>query len=175
LKIAKTCALWGALVLALTAGSASAHVVLESREAVAGSSYKAVLQVGHGCAGSPTKLLRVQIPDGVSGVKPQPKAGWKLATVKTKLNPPLDNGHGGKITEAVREVIWSGGKLLDEHYDTFVMQVRLPDQGGDVIYFPVVQECDKGANRWIEIPAAGKTLRDLKQPAAELKLLPKTR
>jgi len=173
MKRTRVFALLASLVPALLPATVDAHVTLEVREAVAGSYYTAGLQVGHGCSGSPTKSVRVQIPGGFSSVKPQPKAGWKLATVKAKLDTPLDNGHGGKITETVREVVWSGGRLLDEHFDVFVLRAKLPEKGGDVIYFPVVQECEKGVNRWIEIPAAGKSRRDLKQPAAELKLLPK--
>ena len=65
-------------VLCVT-GSAQAHVVLESKQAPAGSTYKAVLQVGHGCEGSPTKSIRVQIPEGVIAVKPMPKPGWELS------------------------------------------------------------------------------------------------
>ena len=36
-----------------------------------------------------------------------------INAVKAKLATPLDNGHGGKITETVREVIWTGGPLPD--------------------------------------------------------------
>jgi uncharacterized protein YcnI len=61
-------------VLCMT-GSATAHVVLESKQAPAGSTYKAVLQVGHGCEDSPTKSIRVQIPEGVIAVKPDAQAG----------------------------------------------------------------------------------------------------
>jgi uncharacterized protein YcnI len=38
----------------------------------------------------------------------------------------------------------------------------------------VVQECEKGVHRWIEIPAAGKTASDYKEPAPALKLVPGT-
>jgi uncharacterized protein YcnI len=37
----------------------------------------------------------------------------------------------------------------------------------------VVQECEKGVHRWIEIPAAGKSSSDYPEPAPALKLLPK--
>jgi periplasmic copper chaperone A len=37
----------------------------------------------------------------------------------------------------------------------------------------VVQECETGVNRWIEIPADGKSAHDLKEPAPGVKLLPK--
>ena len=40
-------------VLAAIASDARAHVTLEQQQAVAGSTYKAVLRVPHGCEGSP--------------------------------------------------------------------------------------------------------------------------
>ncbi len=64
----------------------AAHVTLESKEAPPNSSYKAVLRVGHGCEGKPTTAIRVQIPDGVIAVKPMPKPGWQLDTVKDKYD-----------------------------------------------------------------------------------------
>ena len=69
-------ALCGALLIAphLTA----AHVYLETAEAPANGTYKAVLRVPHGCDGKPTIGLRVQIPEGVIAVKPMPKPGWQL-------------------------------------------------------------------------------------------------
>ena len=63
---------------------------------------------------------------------------------------------GTKIAEAVTEVGWSGGKLPDPFYDEFVFIGAIGDdlKPGDTISFPVVQEWEKGVNRWIEIPAA---------------------
>ncbi|MDT8465965.1 DUF1775 domain-containing protein, partial [Alcaligenes nematophilus] len=66
----------------LFASSAVAHVSLQTKQAPVGSSYKAILSVPHGCKGSATTKIRVRIPEGVVGVKPQPKAGWTLETVK---------------------------------------------------------------------------------------------
>ncbi|MBP2291876.1 DUF1775 domain-containing protein [Azospirillum rugosum] len=70
----------GLLCLAAAAGTASAHVSLETREAPAGSYCKAVLRVPHGCGGAATTAVRIRLPEGVIGVKPMPKPGWKLAT-----------------------------------------------------------------------------------------------
>ena len=63
--------------------------------------------------------------------------------------------HGAKLTEGVKEVEWSGGKLPDDFYDEFVISTFLtgglkPDT---MLYFPVVQECEQGVSRWIDIPA----------------------
>src|ERR1700761_2559866 len=105
-----------AIAAAAVAAPVSAHVTLQGREAAVGASYKAVFVVPHGCAGSATTKLRVQIPDGVIDAKPMPKAGWTLETIKGKYANAVDF-HGGKLTEGVKEVVWSGGKLPDAFYD----------------------------------------------------------
>ena len=81
---------------------------------------------------------------------------------------------GTKLEEGVKEIIWSGGKLPDEFYDEFVFQGFLTDslKPGTTIYFPVVQECEQGIERWIEIPAEGKASDDYERPAPGLKLMP---
>ena len=146
-------------------GLAQAHVVLESKQAPASSTYKAVLQVGHGCEGSPTKSIRVQIPEGVIAVKPMPKPGWELTTKRGEYAQPYDY-YGEKLTEGVKEVAWTGGNLPDEWYDEFVLRVRLPDAApGTVVRFPVVQECVEGVHRWIEVPADGQDPDSLDEPA----------
>lgn len=160
-----------ALLLAF-AGPAGAHAVLSPPEAAADSYVKATIGVGHGCEGTPTLRLRVRIPDGIMGVKPMPKAGWELSIKREQLAQPVTEPHGRRITERVAEVTWSG-KLLDENFDEFVLQVRLPDKPGETLYFATVQECEKGVHRWIEIPAAGQARGDLREPAPALRLLPK--
>ncbi len=152
---------------------AAAHVTLENQEARVGNAYKAVLRVPHGCEGTATIAIRVKIPEGMIGVKPMPKPGWALVTVTGKYPKAYDLFHR-QLTEGVVEISWSGGKLSDEWYDEFVFQGYL---AGDLdiakpVYFPVVQECEKGAHRWIEIPASGKLPSDYPEPAPSLKLLP---
>lgn len=152
-------------------GIASAHVTLEQKEAAIGGGYKAVLRVPHGCDGAATTALRVRIPEQVIDVKPMPKAGWKLDVVKGKYPKPYEL-RGAKMTEGVTEVDWSGGKLPDAFYDEFVFTVVIGDtlEAGKMLYFPVVQECEKGVSRWIDIPAVGS---HSDTPAPGVKLLPK--
>lgn len=154
---------------------ALAHVTLETPAAPVGSTYKAVFRVPHGCDGSTTIKLRVQIPEGVIAVKPMPKPGWTLETVKGRYAAAYDY-YGTPTSEGVTEVVWSGGSLPDEFYDEFVLRAYLtadlkPDTG---LYFPVVQECETGVERWIEIPAEGEAADDYETPAPGLRLLPKT-
>jgi uncharacterized protein YcnI len=152
---------------------AAAHVTLESQEAKVNAPYKGILRVPHGCEKTATTSIRVRIPDGVIGVKPMPKAGWTLTTVTAKYPKPVKLYHS-ELTEGVAEISWAGGKLPDDWYDEFVFTGFLSGdlEAGKTLYFPVVQECEKGVHRWIEIPAAGQSRSDLPEPAPELKLLP---
>ena len=155
------------------ATAAHAHVTLEQREAAIGAGYRATFRVPHGCGNSPTVKVRVQIPEGVIGAKPMPKPGWQLDLIKGKYDKPYVMYHNS-LTEGLKEVSWSG-RLPDDYYDEFVVSVYLSDQlvPGRILYFPVVQECESGVHRWIEIPQEGKSPADYKEPAPGVKLLPK--
>jgi uncharacterized protein YcnI len=152
---------------------ASAHVTLETDEAKVNAPYKGVLRVPHGCEKTATTSIRVRIPEGVIGVKPMPKAGWTLTTVIAKYPKPVKLYHS-ELTEGVAEISWAGGKLPDAWYDEFVFTgfVSGDLQAGQMLYFPVVQECEKGVHRWIEIPEPGKTRSDYPEPAPQLRLVP---
>jgi uncharacterized protein YcnI len=116
----------------------------------------------------------VRIPDGVIAVKPMPKPGWTLTTNSGKYSKTYSFFHNAKLSEGVTEIAWSGGKLPDAWYDEFVFQGFLAGdlEAGKTLYFPVVQECEQGVHRWIEIPAAGKSGADYPEPAPALRLLP---
>jgi uncharacterized protein YcnI len=113
------------------------------------------------------------MPEGYLDVKPMPKPGWKLDVVRGKYPKPMSL-HGTAVNEGVTEVDWSGGNLPDAYYDEFVLTGFISEQApaGQTMYFPIVQECEKGVTRWIEIPA-GDGAREPAEPAAGLKLLPK--
>jgi uncharacterized protein YcnI len=150
----------------------AAHVTIDPQQGPANGYFRAAFRVPHGCKGSPTVRLRVRVPDGVVSVKPQVKPGWTIGITRTKLAVPLDDGHGGKITEVVSEVSWSGGRLDDAHFDEFGLVMRLPDRPEATLHFPVVQECAEGVHRWIEIPEAGRSAADYREPAPALRLVP---
>src|SRR3546814_7450547 len=98
--------------------NAAANITLETKQAPVESRYKAVLLVPHGCDGSATVKLRVRIPDGMVGVKPQPKPGWTLDIVKGDYDHAYKL-YGSKVTSGVKELSWTG-RLPDDEYDEFV-------------------------------------------------------
>jgi len=162
-------------IAGFAASPAGAHISLENRQAAIGGPYKAVFVVPHGCAGSATIKIRVQIPEGVIAVKPMPKAGWSLDVVNGTYAAQYDY-HGGKLSEGVKEVVWSGGKLPDHNYDEFVVSTFLTGglKPNSMLYFPVVQECEQGISRWIDIPDGNAAHGDdSKSPAPGVKLMPK--
>jgi len=153
--------------------AASAHPTFQVREAAVGASYKAIFSIPHGCDGSPTVKVRMQIPEGVIGVKPMPKPGWTVSTVRGPYARTYPYYHGQTLAAGVKEIVWSG-KLADDYFDEFVFAGFLADTlpAGTTLYFPLYQECEKGAYRWIEVPAPGQSSHSLAAPAPGLMLRP---
>ncbi len=157
----------------LSASTTFAHITLEQREAAVGGPLKLTFRVPHGCGDSPTVSIRVRIPDGVIAVKPMPKPGWQTGVVKGAYAKTYDYFHGAKLSEGVKEVSWSG-KLPDAFYDEFVVSGFIANDlaPGTKLYFPVVQQCEQGVHRWIEIPTSGQA-GELQEPAPAITLVPK--
>lgn len=160
--------------LAVMTGAVHAHTVLEYPIATAGQSYKATFKVGHGCGTSSTRQIVLDIPAGVQGAKPMPKAGWRLEVTREKLSQPYIS-HGRSITEDVTRISWTAKTAEDMlpsgHYDEFVLVGTLPTKPG-MVYWPVQQLCEQGRHDWTEMPKSGQKLHDLKSPAAELEIMP---
>lgn len=147
--------------LLATSGAARAHVTLDQPEATAGSVYKAVFKVGHGCGGgAATKEIVVTLPAGLRHAKPVPKAGWTLALKRDA------NGELSEVRWAARsEADW----LQDDWYDEFSLRAGLPAEPGE-LWFAVRQVCSEGEANWAERPTTDNPRP--RMPAARLKLLP---
>lgn len=162
-----------ALTSMLLCGSAFAHASLETPEAKVGAGYKAVVKIPHGCEGSATVEVSVEIPEGVIAVKPMPKPGWTLATVKGPYAREYAFYHGMKFSEGVRKITWRGGPLPDEYYDEFVLSTYIAGelQPGTKLAFPVSQRCEKGEIHWNEVAKEGEDPHSLAHPAPQLTLV----
>ena len=154
------------LALWTLAPLAEAHVVLAQKIAVVGSYYRAQFMVGHGCEGSATVSVQVDIPDGVPVARPQPKPGWTLSYETGPLAEPA-MVHGKPKTEGIRRVTWIGGPLPNEQYDEFGMMLFLAKPGR--LHFRVLQTCEKGSNDWSGVAEEGAPKPDF--PAATLEVL----
>jgi uncharacterized protein YcnI len=161
---------WISIIALLHLLHAQAHVVLSEPQAVAGSYHKASLRVGHGCNGSSTTALIVQVPVGFQGAKPQPKSGWTVTSRKARLSQPYQS-HGTTVTDDVVELRWTASSqahaLPDDQFDEFSFLSRLPEQAGPA-WIRVMQQCEVGQNAWMDIPAQGTSTRGMKTPAVLL-------
>jgi hypothetical protein len=165
---------FAAIAVIASHSSALAHITLATGETKAGTYYRAVFQVPHGCDGAATQSIRIQIPEGVIGVKPMPKAGWTLNVTRSAYAKSYQS-HGKSVTEGPKEVVWSGGSLSDDNYDEFVFTSFITDfPPGQAIYFPTVQTCAKGEVSWDQMAAAGENPHSLKSPAPMLRIVSDT-
>lgn len=146
---------------------AGAHTTVSPKQAPQDSYQRLALGVTHGCEGSPTVEVIINVPEAIMGAKPMPKAGWTVETEVRKLDKPYLS-HGKEIREDVRVIRWRG-RLLDAHYDEFVIMGRLWDQSGPVP-IPVTQLCESGRMDWNQLPD-GSGAR-LPYPAPVLELFP---
>ena len=127
-----------ALALLLAGAPVSARVVLSQSTFEAGQNYAAFFKVDDGCNGAATTALRVDIPSGVTVLQTPPKPGWSLSADK----------RNGEVTA----VTWRG-RLEAKSPDQFGLFLKLPSTAG-AVYFPALQQCEKGQIAWTDIPAS---------------------
>lgn len=143
----------------------NAHVSFVRRQVPQADTIDVTLRVPHGCKGSPTLRVRMRLPSVVQTVAPRAPAGWSLKT----------SGEG-----SAREIVWSG-RLSDRQTGEFAFAFSLAPtaKSGDLLFFPVVQECEVGVERWIDVGGkpsadapAGEAHDDATSPAPSIRLLP---
>lgn len=159
--------LGAATLLALgLAAPASAHVTITPSETAAGSYTVLTVSVAHGCEGSPTTEITIQMPDGINAVTPTRNPLWAVEKTIVPLDEPVTDAHGNELTERVGEVVYRADMPLPDGYrDSFELSLQLPQTPGETLVFPVVQTCEEGENPWVEVPAEGQDAEELERPA----------
>jgi uncharacterized protein YcnI len=167
-----------ALLMAI-AVPASAHVyVVETQVVGGGYGTDVTVRVPHGCEGAATTALEVQIPAGVTSVKPKLMAGWTIDIVSA---PPVlpsmapdasltDEQMDAMNAPIVSSISWSGGTLPDSEYADFQVRAVFPTTPGTVM-FPAIQHCGDTEVAWIEVPAAGQDPETLEHPAPSVTVI----
>ncbi|MBG9388798.1 copper chaperone PCu(A)C [Caenimonas sp. DR4.4] len=140
----------------MASDGALAHVSLQDSQAQAAQPYRAVFHVGHGCDGSPTKRIAVQVPAAFRGARPQPRPGWTLES------------KGGTVSWTAAADAAAG----DKERAQFVLEGMAPPKAG-AVWFKVLQTCEKGSMDWSQVPPEGTSAASLKTPAVLLTVLGK--
>lgn len=161
-----------ALVIAV-APAAQAHVTVGAPAATAGGYTVLTFRVPTESDTAHTVGVHVQLPidTPLLSVRVKPIAGWSAQLVETELPAPVDAPHGGTVTHAVTEIVWTatGEGLGPEEFGEFEASVGpLPDV--DVLFFPTVQTYSDGREvGWVEQAAEGV---EAQLPAPRLDVAP---
>jgi uncharacterized protein YcnI len=140
------------LALALLApAAAQAHVTLQPNEAPEGAYTVLDVRVPNESDSENTTKVAVQFPEGFGDVSFQAVPGWNVKVVHQKLKKPIQTDDG-PITEGVREVIFSGGKLPPGEFQDFPLSLQIPGKAGEELTFKAVQTYEKEVVRWIGAP-----------------------
>ena len=117
--------------LVLFSTTAEAHVALASGPALAARSQKITFSVGHGCEGSDTVRVRVEIPAGVTSVRPLFSDFGKPTVIKNGTTVTAV-----EWTKAAADVLDA-----DEAYYELTLRARVPDAAFTQLQFNVTQVC----------------------------------
>ena len=156
-----------AAITVMAVGPASAHVTVSPSTATAGDFTVLTVSVPHGCDGSATTKLAIQIPEQVMEVTPTRNPFWDQEAKMTKLDQPVTDDEGNKVTERVGSIVYTAKQPLPDHVrDSFELSFQIPpDAAGDTLRFPTIQTCEKGQTAWTEVPEAGQDPFALEHPA----------
>ena len=155
----------GAVVLGVAA-PASAHVTISASTTAAGAFTVLTMSVPHGCDGSATTEIVIQIPEEINAVTPTRNPLWEVDKEVEQLDPPVTDAHGNEITERVATVTYTARSPLPDGYrDAFELSVQLPESEGTTLLFPTIQTCEQGESAWIEVPEDGQDAEELELPA----------
>lgn len=159
-------------VVALLAGTgilvtpaiADAHVSVASGLGFANTTQEIAFGVGHGCAGADTYSVRIEIPAGVTSVRPERSDFGKVSVEKN-------------VAGDVTAVVWQkpDAELLEGDISYYKLTVRLkvPNQPFTTLYFPTHQTCKASdgtlsSTDWIGTPTSGAGV----EPAPALNIVP---
>lgn len=147
----------GALLAVAVPLTASAHVTVNSTSAAAGSYTVLTFAVAHGCEGSSTTAVTIDIPEEVTSVSPTINPSWDVSKVAADAAQPTVDGHGESATARTGQIVYAAkAPLLDGIRDTFELSVKLPENAaGETLSFPVLQTCEVGETRWDEVATEG--------------------
>ena len=160
-----------AIALSLAA-PAGAHVTATPSTAAAGAYTVVTFSVGHGCEGSPTTKIEIQVPESVLSVTPSRNPYYDVEKTIEKLDEPVADAHGNEVTERTASIVYTASTPLpDGERDAFELSFQLPDAEGETLSFPTIQTCQEGETGWTEVPADGQDAEELESPAPAFEIV----
>jgi uncharacterized protein YcnI len=153
--------LFAAAVL-LSPLAAQAHVSVASGPAFANTSQEITFGVGHGCEGSDTYSVKIDIPAGVTSVRAE-TSDFGRATVA--------RDGAGNVTSVTWQKPDSDLIEADDNYYKLTIRIKVPNQPFTTLFFPAHQTCKTAggeikSTEWTALPG------EQGEPAPALKIVP---
>jgi uncharacterized protein YcnI len=159
-----------AVAVLLLATPALAHITITPASAPAGSTNVLTFHVPNEEAHADTTRVDIQIPTAhpIALLLVKPVLGWRISVRTVTLPKPIVTDDG-QFTQAVSEVIWSGGKIPPGQFQDFAVSAdSLPD-GVSQLPFKSIQTYSNGdVVRWIDLQQPGQPEPDHPAPVLTL-------
>jgi periplasmic copper chaperone A len=149
---------------------ALAHITTTPDSAAAGSAAVLTFHVPDEEANAATTKLDIRIPTDhpIAQLLVKPVAGWTISVRTVTLAKPVVTDDG-QFTQAVSEVIWSGGRIQPGQFQDFTVSADPLPQGVSELAFKAIQTYSDGhVVRWIDLPQAGQPAPDHPAPVLTL-------
>ena len=143
-----------ACLVALGSTPAMAHVTITPSTTAAASTAVLRVEIPHGCEESATTAISVRMPDGVADVTASGTDRWAVDQTADSLTWTTDE------------------PLRDGEHAEVEFSVRLPDDAGATLVFPVIQQCEEGEAAWTEVAEHADGHDTLDRPAPVVVVTP---
>ena len=152
--------------VAFASSLASAHIGIAG-PGFADTNQVITFSVGHGCEGSDTRSVRVEIPSEVASVR---AVDSNLGRASVELDD------AGLVTSVTWEKPESDVLPGDTNYYTLALRLRVPNQPFTTLHFPAYQTCQTADGALIEVAWSAAVSEDEvpegEEPAPALTILP---
>lgn len=156
--------------IVLSAIPALAHITVTPGSAPPGSAAVLTFHIPNEEASAYTTRVDMQIPTDhpIAQLLVKPLAGWTIGVRTITLAKPLVTDDG-QFTQAVSEVIWSGGRIAPGQFQDFSLSADPLPQGISQLTFKTIQTYSNGdVVRWIDVAAPGQPEPDHPAPLLTL-------
>jgi periplasmic copper chaperone A len=169
LKVLAVLAGWVALLI-VAAGPVSAHVTTDPDSAPKGGEITLGFRVPNEEGSANTVQVEVDFPTDhpILGIAVEPLPGWTSQVTHKQLNPPVQSDDG-PVTEAVSQIVWSGGSLEPGQFEEFkVLAQQLPKDADQVVFKVLQTYSNADVVRWIDPVQPGQPSPDHPTPILNL-------
>jgi uncharacterized protein YcnI len=159
-----------AAAVLLLAVPALAHITITPDSVPAGTAAVLTFHVPNEEAKADTTRVDVQIPTThpIAQLLVKPVPGWKISVKTVALAKPVVTDDG-QFTQAVSEVIWSGGQIVPGQFQDFTVSADPLPQGVSQVAFKAIQTYSNGdIVRWIDLAQPGQPEPDHPAPVLAL-------